>query len=140
MRYGLASGVLSGCLVLLGGCAVDGGPQRSEQTSTSEAAVLVQSCPGYGSCTEWSSWAPLNSPYATYCSYGDGTCGQSCDPLPNRPRECDTEIIPTSDCCNFVPTTEQFTTMQRYRTCFDINRNSCEEIDQMASLTGCGCS
>lgn len=140
-RYRLASGVLTGCLLLLGACAVDRGSQSSEQTSTAESAELVQDCPpSYGSCTNWSDWEPLNSPYAAYCSYGDGTCGQSCDPLPDRPMYCDTEIIPTSDCCNFVPTTEQFTTMQRYRTCFDINANPCEEIDQMASLSGCGCS
>jgi hypothetical protein len=60
------------------------------------------------------------------------------DPLPDRPFYCDMQIIPTSECCNLVPTTEEYTTMQRYRTCFDINMNGCVEIDQTGSLTGCG--
>jgi hypothetical protein len=62
------------------------------------------------------------------------------DPLPDRPFYCDMQIIPTSECCNLVPTTEEYTTMQRYRTCFDINMNGCVEIDQTGSLTGCGCT
>jgi hypothetical protein len=138
MRYRLASGVLTGCLALLGGCATDGGPQSSEQTSTAESSVLVQDCPpSYGSCTNWSAPEPVNSPY---CSYGNGACGQSCEPLPGRPFHCDFQIIPTAECCNFVPTTEQFTTMQSHRICFDISANSCVEIDQTPSLTGCGCT
>jgi hypothetical protein len=142
MRYRFASGVLTGCLVLLGACAVDGGLQGSEQTSTTESAVIVQSCPAsYDSFASWSSWAPIDSPYATYCSYGNGQCGTTCDPVPGRPSYCDQQIIPAGDeCCNWVPTTEQYTTMQRYRARFNISGDVCVEIDQTAFLTGCGCS
>lgn len=139
MCYRRASGVLTGCLVLLGACAVDGGPQSSEPTSTTESAVLGQDCPpSYGSCTNWSNWEDIGP---QYCTASGGGCGEYCaDPVPGRPPYCDFQIIPTSECCNLVqPSPERDTTLQRYRWCADINGNWCEEIDEMASFVSCDC-
>lgn len=136
MRDRLAFGVLIGCLVLLGACALDAGQQGSESTSTATSSVLVQSCPGYGSCASWSTPEDIG-PH--YCSYGSGQCGYYCDPLPGRPDYCDLQIMPTDECCNWVPNPETYTTMQSYQDCWDIHGNNCVQIDQTESFVGCGC-
>lgn len=137
MRYRLAFGMLTGCLLLLGACALDGGQQSSEPTSTTESEVLVQSCPSsYGSCAAWSSFEDIG-PH--YCSYGNGECGYFCDPLRGRPDYCDQEIKPTDECCDWVPNPGTFTTIQSYQDCWDIHGNNCVNIDQEQSFVGCGC-
>lgn len=136
IRHRFTSGVLTGCLVLLGACAVDGGPQSSEQTSTTESAVLVQDCPSsYGACTNWSDWEEIGP---QFCTYDSTQCGFVCDPIPGRPSYCDQQILPTEECCNLY-SPETGTTLQRYRWCFDINGNQCQELDQMSGFVGCGC-
>lgn len=136
MRSRLAFGMLTGCFMLLGACALDG-QQSSEPTSTTESEVLVQSCPNsYGSCASWSSWEDIG-PH--YCTYGSGQCGSFCDPVPGRPDYCDQEIKPTDECCNWVPNPETYTTIQSYQDCWDIHSNICVNIDQEQSFVGCGC-
>ena len=138
IRYRFASGVLTGCLVLLGACAVDTGPQSSEQTSTTESEVLVQSCPPTDACENWSSWTETGS---QFCTDSGGACGEYCaDPVPGATPECDFQIIPTSDCCNLVLSNpETDITLQRFRWCDDFNGNRCEEIEQTSSFSACGC-
>lgn len=135
MRDRFAFGVLTGCLMLFGACALEGGPPGSEPTSTSVSAVLVQSCPGYDSCASWSGWQEVGTPY---CS-GSDQCPPICDPLPGRPEYCDTEIVPTSDCCTLLPGLATFTTMERYQWCWNRAGDMCEKIDRTAGLVGCGC-
>ena len=135
LRYGFAF-VLTGSFMLLGACGgLEEGQQSSERTSTAISSVLVQSCPGYGSCASWSGWEAVGTPYCT----SSGHCGYVCDPLPGRPEYCDTQILHTDECCNFVPDVETATTIQRYQWCWNFVGDMCEQIEQDEGFVGCGC-
>jgi hypothetical protein len=137
MRYRVVFGLLTGCLAVLGACALDPPQQSSERTGTVTSAVLVQSCgPEYGSCADWSTPSQIGSPE---CSYGTGQCGYYCDPLPGRPDYCDQQIIPTDECCNWLPNNETVIIMQSYQDCWDIHGNNCVNIDQSYAFAGCSC-
>jgi hypothetical protein len=120
--------------LLLDGCTLDSQP--NELTASTESAVLVQSCPGYGSCASWSAPEDVGP---QYCTYGNGECGYYCDPVPGRPDYCDLQILPTDECCNWAPNPATYTTMQSYQDCWDIHGNNCVQIDQTPSFVGCGC-
>lgn len=136
LRYGSAFGVLTGCLVLLGACgALDDGQQGSEATSTSVSEVLVQSCPGYGSCATWSDWSDIGSPYCT----SSDQCGDVCLPRQGAPSYCATQIVPTPECCDFESVGQTVTTIQRYQWCWNLAGAMCEQLDQQQRVISCGC-
>jgi len=133
---GSSLGMMIGCVLVLEACAVQDNPERGDDTtSTAVSAVLVQSCPGYGSCASWSSWETVGSPFCRSSTQ----CGDVCIPKQNGPDYCATQIFHTPECCDFVSEGETATTMQRYQWCWNLAGAMCEQIDQVQSFVSCGC-